>query len=131
MKVLGAVAAVVVVAGCSYGPAPHSASSSDPVSSSAQHSEVSILPGTALLGAPLTAKGATVTPRADTMALVRQSTGDELELGIEVSFADVSAPIDATGPNGGFRLLVSGGEQISAVEAGGPLVAPATRAGDR
>src|SRR5687768_905975 len=117
MKLLGAVAAVivapVVAVGCSYGPAPHSApaSSSAPVSSGADHAAVSILPGTALLGAPLTAKGATVTPRADNLAVMNLDNGDR-ELGVEVSFADVSAPVDATGPNGGFRLLVGGGEQI-------------------
>lgn len=119
MKLLGAVAAAVVVAavpaGCSYGPAtsPRPTSSSVGASPEAAPDGASILPGTALLGGPLTAKGATVTPRADTMALARQDTGEDLELGIEVTFADVSAPIDATGPNGGFRLLVSGGEQIA------------------
>lgn len=119
MRFLGAVAAVAglaaVTVGCSYGPAAPSrpASSSIEASADAAAGGVSILPGTALLGAPLTVKGATVTPRADTVALVRQDGGDELELGIEVSFADVSAPIDATGSNGGFRLLVGGGEQIA------------------
>ncbi|ORA01768.1 hypothetical protein, partial [Mycolicibacterium bacteremicum] len=114
------VAAVVVMpmvaVGCSYGP---STSDSAGTRNSAERGvtsatddpgAVSILPGTAALGQPLTAKGATITPRADNLAVLQ--AGAQTELGIEVSFTGVTTPIDATGANGGFRLHLSGGEQI-------------------
>lgn len=120
--ILGDVTALVItpvlVAGCSYGPAappkPASSSVQATADTSTDPGAVSIFPGMAPLGVPLTAKGATVTPRADNLALMNLGDSDELELGIEVSFTGVTAPIDATGPNGGFRLLVNGGEQIPA-----------------
>ncbi len=120
MRLVGAVAAAVVVAGCSYGPAPKNPSSTSAAATATSVAEqspdtdsaVSIFPSTGLLGAPLTAKGATITPRAENLAVMKQSNGDGLELGIEVSFTGVTTMIDATGPTGGFRLLISGGEQI-------------------
>ncbi|MGK2903534.1 MAG: hypothetical protein ACSLE7_11790, partial [Mycobacterium sp.] len=113
-----AVVVPVVVAGCAYGPADPTRPASAPVQSSTgvggstDPGAVSVLPGTAPLGTSLTVKGATVTPRADNLALVPQTTGGDLELGIEISFSGVTAPIDTSGPNGGFRIAVSGGEQI-------------------
>lgn len=107
-------AAALVVAGCSYGPATPPMPESSPVkaNTSTGPAAVSILPGMAQLGTALTAKGATITPKSDNLALVRQDTSSELELGIEVSLTGVTAPVDVTGPNGGFQLYVSSGEQI-------------------
>ncbi|QVI28610.1 hypothetical protein MN2019_04455 [Mycolicibacterium neoaurum] len=106
----------VVLAGCSYGPSTRPAKPSDGAVGQPSATEgagaVSILPGTAALGQPLTAKGATITPRADNLTVVR-TAGEEVELGIDVSFTGVTTPIDATGADGGFRLHLSGGEQVT------------------
>ncbi|MGN7778674.1 hypothetical protein ACTJJE_04035 [Mycolicibacterium sp. 22603] len=106
----------VIMAGCSYGPSTRSSTPSDGAvgqpSATQGSGAVSILPGTAALGQPLTAKGATITPRADNLTVVR-TAGEEVELGIDVSFTGVTTPIDATGADGGFRLHLSGGEQVT------------------
>ncbi|MGU3654832.1 hypothetical protein [Mycolicibacterium sp. A43C] len=106
----------VVLAGCSYGPSTRPATPSDGALGQPSATEgagaVSILPGTAALGQPLTAKGATITPRADNLTVVR-TAGEEVELGIDVSFSGVTTPIDATGADGGFRLHLSCGEQVA------------------
>ena len=137
---LGAVtsvlAAALVVGGCAYGPANAPMAESSPVKSSASTgpAAVSIMPGMAQLGTALTAKGATITPKSDNLVVVRQDTSNELELGIEVSLTGVTGPIDVTGPNGGFQLHVSSGEQIPTstptVLKSPPLVSPVTADAD-
>ncbi|WP_206666853.1 hypothetical protein, partial [Mycolicibacterium cosmeticum] len=133
----GAATAVItasMVAGCSYGPASPPMAESRPANTSTGPAVVSIFPGTAALGTPLTAKGATVTPHADNLAVMRLDGGDDLELGIQVSITGVTAPIDVTGPDGGFRLYVSSGEQIPATPAAvlkqPPLASPVTADAD-
>jgi hypothetical protein len=129
-------AAAVVLAGCSYGPAtpPMAETSSVSASASTGPAAVSILPGMAQLGTALTAKGATITPKSDNLTVVRQPTSSELEVGIEVSLTGVTAPIDVTGPNGGFQLYVSSGEHIPTatptVLTSPPLVSPVSADAD-
>lgn len=134
--VVGAsIAATLLVAGCSYGPGNSPLAESSPAKADASTgpAAVSILPGAAPLGTALTAKGATITPRSDNLAVV-PSPGDELELGIEVALTGVTAPIDVTGPNGGFQLSVSSGEQIPTsaptVLTSPPLQSPVTADAD-
>lgn len=69
-------------------------------------------PVAAPLGTGESARGMTVTARADNLALTHQNQSGELELGIELSFTGVTAPIDATGFNAGLRLSTGTGEEL-------------------
>ncbi|MBI3227681.1 MAG: hypothetical protein HYZ39_21750 [Mycolicibacterium cosmeticum] len=115
-----AVATMLLATGCSVEP-DHQASIMDvlanPSSSSTTPTPAVAAPVAEPLGTGESARGMTVTARAENVALTHLSQSDELELGIEVSFTGVTAAIDATGFNAGLRLSTSTGEELRTVPA--------------
>lgn len=130
------IAATFLTAGCSVEP-DHPASIMDVLanpSPAAKPTPVDAAPIAAPLGVGESARGMTVTARADNLALTHLPQSDELELGIEVSFTGVTAPIDATGFNAGLRLSTDNGEELRATPAVvltmPPLAAPVSADAD-
>lgn len=124
------IAAVFLAAGCSPEP-DHPASIMDVLANPSSATTATAVPAAPVaqpLGVGESARGMTVTARADNLALTHLSQSDDVELGIEVSFAGVTAPIDATGFNAGLRLSTDGGEELRATPASvltmPPLAAP-------
>jgi hypothetical protein len=112
-----AVVAVLVTVGCSSEPAHH-ASIMDVLanpSSSAKPTPTAAAPVAAPLGTAESARGMTVTPRADNLVLTHQSQSDQQELGIEISISGATAPLETTGFNAGLRLDTSNGEELRPV----------------
>ena len=108
-----AIAVSLVVAGCSNTAADHQASIMDVLANPSSSAQPKPAPPTAVpLGTAVSAEGATVTPRADNLALTHQTHGEEEELGIEVSLTGVTAPIDVASYNAGLRLYTSTGQEI-------------------